>query len=686
MMKASIVFFMALLCQPAVASVQDDAKNRPVTKVINLLKDMISQMEKEAEEDEEVYETMGCWCVTNDKEKTKSIADSEASISDLASAIEGFTASSSKLSTEISMLEKEVAKNTEALDSATAMRKKELAEFNAEEKESIVTITSLKAAVVALSKHHDAFLQTSSHEQTSTVTVQQMQMWTSLQHQLTKSKDFLSMQFTKRQQKKVIAFIQQATGQSSGYEPASGEIFGILKQMKESFETNLANSQKEETQAQKDYEDLKAAKEKEIAAGTDLIDTKTGELATADEKNAESKESLEDTRNVLAADTKFLANLKMQCQNIDQEYEERTKTRQMEIEATSKALAFLSSDEAHDLFTRTFNFIQVKSSVGNKKRTQIAKALKQVEKKFQDPRISQLEVSVRLDAFTKVKKSIQDMVDKLIKEKEDEIKHKDYCIEELNTNEQDTDNKERDKKDTTAKIEDLGMTIDTLAKEIENLKAEIAELGVQLKRASEDREKQNKEFQVTVADQRATQKLLAAALNVLKGFYDKAALVQKSAQHGKQSTGQAPPPGFKKYEKSSASGGVMGMMGGIIDEAKVMEAEAIKAEEDAQSAYEDFVKDTNMSVEEKSKDSVNKSESKAKAESDKVESATDHEAMMGELEQLANENADLHKSCDFTLKNFELRQSARDDEIEALKQALAMFSGASFSAFLQDPH
>merc|ERR1719218_488741 len=164
-MKA--VFLMALFCQTAVASVQDDAKNRPVTKVINLLKDMISQMEKEAEEDEEVYETMGCWCVTNDKAKTKSIADSEASISDLTSAIEAFTASSARLNTEIANLEKEVAKNTEALDSATAMREKELAEFNAEEKESLQTISSLKSAVIALSKHHDAaMLQTESSSST----------------------------------------------------------------------------------------------------------------------------------------------------------------------------------------------------------------------------------------------------------------------------------------------------------------------------------------------------------------------------------------------------------------------------------------------------------------------------------------------------------------------------------------
>merc|ERR1719324_1719620 len=245
---------------------------------------------------------------------------------------------------------------------------------------------------------------------------------------------------------------------------------------------------------------------------------------------------------------------------MDQEYEERTKTRQLEIQAVSKALAFLSSDEAHDLFTRTFNFVQVQNSVASKRRAAISAALSLAAKKSQDPRLSTLAVQARLDAFTKVKKSIQDMVDKLIKEKEDEIKHKDFCIEEINNNERDTEMKERDRDDLIAKIDDLAMQIDTLAKAIEVLKAEVAEMQVQMKRAGEDREKANKDFQMTVADQRATQKLLTAALNILKGFYEKAALVQKSEQ--KLVAGQAPPPGFKSYEKNAASGGVMGMMSG----------------------------------------------------------------------------------------------------------------------------
>merc|ERR1740117_1404728 len=378
--------------------------------------------------------------------------------------------------------------------------------------------------------------------------------------------------FTAHQKRAVNSFVQESA-------PASGEIFGILKQMKETFETNLANSQKEEMQSQKDYEDLKAAKESEISAGQSLVDTKTQELAAADEKNAQSKENLEDTRNTLAADTSFLADLKDRCQNMDQEYEERTKTRQLEIAAVGKALAFLASDEAHDLFTRTFNFVQVGVSIKSHRRAQVAKVLSAAAQKFQDPRLSTLAVSARLDAFTKVKKSIQDMVDKLTKEKEDEIKHKDFCIEELNNNERDTEMKERDRADLQAKIEDLASQIDTLAKEIEVLKADVAELQVQMKRAGEDREKQNKEFQTTVADQRATQKLLAAALNILKGFYEKAALLQQQATE-KQVAGQAPPPGFKSYEKNAASGGVMGMMQGIIDDAKAMEAEAIRGEED----------------------------------------------------------------------------------------------------------
>jgi septal ring factor EnvC (AmiA/AmiB activator) len=286
---------------------------------------------------------------------------------------------------------------------------------------------------------------------------------------------------------------------------------------------------------------------------------------------------------------------------------------------------------------------------------------------------------VRLDAFEKVKKAIDDMVSQLLKEKEDEIKHKDFCVEEFNTNQLQTEEKEREKSDLIAKIEDLEMTLKTLTADIERLKSEISESQVQMKRAGEDREKQNKEFQQTVADQRATQKLLNAALEILKGFYEKkeAALLQQ------EPAGPPPPPGFKEYKKNAAAGGVMGMIQQIINDAKAMEADAIRSEEDAQKAYEDFVKETNASIEAKSKEMINKTEEKAKAEADLTEANESKENVLLELEQLSNYNAELHQSCDFVMKNFEIRQTARDEEIDALKQAKAILSGAKFSEFLQ---
>merc|ERR1719230_1964220 len=118
----------------------------------------------------------------------------------------------------------------------------------------------------------------------------------------------------------------------------------------------------------------------------------------------------------------------------------------------------------------------------------------------------------------------------------------------------------------------------------------------------------------------------------------------------------------------------------IISDAKAMEAETIRAEEDSQKAYADFVKETNASIESKNKDIVNKSEVKAKAE---ITLVKDKESVMVELQQLSNYNAELHGSCDFVTKNFEIRQTARDEEIEALKQAKAILSGANFNEFLQ---
>merc|ERR1719476_617046 len=289
----------------------------------------------------------------------------------------------------------------------------------------------------------------------------------------------------------------------------------------------------------------------------------------------------------------------------DKEWEERQKTRQLEMQAVSKALAVLSGDDAHDLFTRTFNptLLQSRSTEHSNRRVAASRLLSGVARKFDNPRLATLAYQVKLDAFTRVKKAIDDMIADLLKEKADEIKHKDFCVDELNKNQLQTEKKTREKADLTASIESLDSKITKLAKEIQGLKGEIAEMQVQMKRAGEDREKQNKEFQSTVADQRATQSLLVKAQAFLKDFYAKkaAALLQKQ-----EPVGPPPPAGFETYKNNAASGGVMSLIAQIINDAKAMEVEAIRSEEDAQRAYEDFVKETNKSIGTKSQEIVDK--------------------------------------------------------------------------------
>jgi len=617
---------------------------------------------------------MVCWCETNDKDKTTAIANAEASITSLTALIEELTGLSARLQAEIGTLNTEVAENSEALDKATGIREKELAEFTANEGDMLASISSLGNAVTTLSKHNSLL---------------QAEDIAAIHHTMKKHASAVGNMLLPSQKRTLTAFVQSpedflagdaSFAQSSGpqnagsYAPQSGAIFGVLKNMKESFEANLAAAQKEESDSERAYRELKAAKESEIAAGSKQIETKTIQMGNAEQKKAESRQNLEDTTNTMEADQEFLGKLKEHCALADAEMEARTKERTEEIAAVGKAMAILTSDDAHDLFTKTLGFVQKESTVISARRTAVAKVLLATHK----PKLAAIATAVKLDNFGKVKDTLDKMITDLTKEKEDEIALKDWCYDEIRKNERTTEMTDRTKEGLVAKIDDLSTTIDELTKAIKGLNDDIAEMQVQLKRASEDREGENTIFQQTVADQKATAALLTKALNVLKATYDKkASLLQRNAKKATQPAGPPPPPGFGGYKKNAQSGGVMGMIEMIINDANAMEAEATKDEISAQQAYEDFVTETNNAITAARQEIMNKTNDKAKAEGDKTETEVELDSTMDELEQLAKENMDLHGECDYTIKHFDTRQTSRDSEIEALKQSVAILSGAA---------
>jgi len=264
----------------------------------------------------------------------------------------------------------------------------------------------------------------------------------------------------------------------------------------------------------------------------------------------------------------------------------------------------------------------------------------------------------------------------------DDVEKKDYCTAEFAQNDKDTYNAKNEKTDLEAHIDDLTSTIETLKRDIATKQAEIAEMQVQVKRASEDRELENKVFQQTVADQRATQAILQRALtrlNEVYGFVQSKAKAQTKAQTKQEPGAAAPPPpaDLSEYKQNQGAGGVLTMIQMVIDDAKAMEEEAIAAENQTQANYEAFVKNTNRSISAAQRAITNMTESKAKAEESLETAQADLKAKLTELEQLAAYAADLHLECDFTLQNFDTRQGQMYDEIEGLQNAKASLSGAN---------
>merc|ERR1719159_1078374 len=97
-----------------------------------------------------------------------------------------------------------------------------------------------------------------------------------------------------------------------------------------------------------------------------------------------------------------------------------------------------------------------------------------------------------------------------------------------------------------------------------------------------------------------------------------------------------------------------------------IEEESMKGEADAQAAYETFTKDSTASIEAAQKSIASKTEELAKANAEKVQAEDDLKHTIDDLLTLGEYGQQLHKQCDFLINNFNLRQQARTEEIEAL--------------------
>jgi len=490
--------------------------------------------------------------------------------------------------------------------------------------------------------------------------------------------------------------------------PASGGIYGVMTQMLDEFQAELKTSREEEQKAQSDFKSLTATKTEEIETGKTKLEEMQSQAAGNSKALSDAKEDLAATRKQRAADVKFLKNLKVTCDNLDAEWEKRSKTRTAEMKAVSQAITVLNDDDSvRQTFHRGLFFLQEhsqRSGAGAAAAAVLRNAAQAADFETDDllnawhgrqglgggasfsfasessraftagrsAQLSRLAMAVQSDSLGKVKQMMDTMVSELKKQQADEVDQKDHCQNEIRTTEEQVVNKEDQKKDLETKIAKLESIIGRSDEEIAKAQKQLKETEVEIKKAGKTREAENKDFQDVVTQQRAAQPVLKKALAKLKRFYEhgikQTSLVQRSSQ--------TPPVKFGNYEANGKSNSVMGMLEQIIEDSERLEKEATEAETKAQHDYETFVKDA-VDVKETLEETIStKTKAISSSKSDIAESGEDLEATTGELESLTQLKADLHNECDWLLKNFEIRQKARLHEIESIQEAKGILSGA----------
>merc|ERR1719171_314280 len=219
-----------------------------------MLQMMQKKVEAEGKKEDELYEKFFCYCDGSGAALKKAIADAETKIPQLESDIKEAEAMKNQLGGDVDTAKSDREAAKEAIAKATSMREKDAAAFAKESAEDKSNLDALTKALAAIEKGMaGGFLQTRA---------------ASVLRQLSLTQD---MAGTDRDI--LASFLTQSAGH--GYAPASGEIVGILKQMKDTMEKDLAEVIASEEQAKKDFEGTVQAKEKEIAEATKAIEEKT---------------------------------------------------------------------------------------------------------------------------------------------------------------------------------------------------------------------------------------------------------------------------------------------------------------------------------------------------------------------------------------------------------------------------
>jgi len=398
--------------------------------------------------------------------------------------------------------------------------------------------------------------------------------------------------------------------------------------------------------------------------------------------------------------------------------------------ALADTIKVLNDDDALELFKKTLpsssaSLLQLKVGVATMRQRALEaiRSAQEVANRGDKPGLEFLALALAGKAsssssqgFGKVIKMIDEMVALLGKEQKDDDDKKEYCSMQFDSSD---DNKKALERHIAGDEADMAT-----AKE-SSLDAGIRSLDKFVAEATEQRKEENAEFKALMASNTAAKEVLAFAKNRLNKFYNPklykppakeelsagdriysaeggelstaapsgiagtgiTALAQVSMHRQSRDAPAPPPETWDAYSKKSEENtGVIAMIDLLIKDLQKEMTEAETEEKNSQADYEQMMKDSAAKRTTDSKALTEKGSAKADTEA-ALQSLGEHKAdeekeLMATMKYISS----LHGECDWLLQYFEARKEARTGEVDSLKKAKAVLSGADYSLLQARSH
>jgi len=523
-----LVLLAVLLC-PTLLCQATNAGDRTITKVVKLLQEMLDKSKADGERDTELFAKYKCYCDINAADKTKAIADNSEAIQLLSGEISSLQAENGKLSVENAELEMQIADNERARATADSLRSKAGEDFRSEESDmenaigqmgqAIDTLAAIGAdQTAATSADHEKFMAKSAS-------------FIKLNSDVKGALKAASVLLSPKERRSVAAFLQAPF--TGTYTAQSGEIVGILKNMRDTFKSNLASARAAESASTEAHTKFTKVKTDEFDRAKASFNEKDTTLGSNDNSLSTKKEQRADAETSKASDEEFLAKLLNLCAAKTKQYEDRKMIRANEEAAIAQAQSILNGDAAFDNFgstdatsTGSTGFVQMSMrTVRLSVVEQVEHMLVKIAKKHKSLKLARVAAHLKEgNPLEKVVKEIENMIDLIAKEEVADDEQKAWCDSEREENHSQKSEKTTNINElngqVTSHTETLDSEVDGLRKQLSDEEATLAQNQKDQAEEIADRKLSNAAYQKNIGNLVQAQTTLKKATAVLRKFYD----------------------------------------------------------------------------------------------------------------------------------------------------------------------